>query len=97
MLTVAEVKKVAHLARLELAATEIETLASQLSSILDYVEQLNELDVTDILPTTRAIEVSNVTRTDALNPFPNRAGLLALAPEAEDEFFRVPKILAEAE
>ncbi|AFY59303.1 glutamyl-tRNA(Gln) and/or aspartyl-tRNA(Asn) amidotransferase, C subunit [Synechococcus sp. PCC 6312] len=97
MLTDADVKKVAHLARLDLADSEIATLTTQLSAILDYVQQLDELEVSNIAPTTRAIEVSNVTRVDQLNPFPNRPGLLAIAPEAEDEFFRVPKILADAE
>lgn len=97
MLTNADVKKVAHLARLDLSEAEITTMAGQLSAILDYVQQLDKLDVSDIAPTTRAIEVSNVTRADQLTPFPNRPGLLEIAPEAESEFFRVPKILADAE
>ncbi len=97
MLTADDVKKVAHLARLDLSESEIATMTTQLGAILDYVQQLDALDVTDVVPTTRAIEVSNVTRLDQLQPFANRPGLLAIAPEAEDEFFRVPKILADAE
>ncbi|WJI25693.1 Asp-tRNA(Asn)/Glu-tRNA(Gln) amidotransferase subunit GatC [Thermosynechococcus sp. QKsg1] len=93
VITAEDVRKVAHLARLALEESEIEALTQQLDSILDYVNQLSELDVTDIPPTTRAIEVSNVTRPDVLEPWPNREDLLAIAPDREDDFFRVPKIM----
>lgn len=93
VITAEDVRKVAHLARLAIDESEIEALTQQLDSILDYVNQLSELDVTDILPTTRAIEVSNVTHPDVLEPWPNREDLLAIAPDREDDFFRVPKIM----
>ena len=51
------VRKVAHLARLELTADEEQQFSGQLSSILDYFEQLSELDTEDVPPTTRAIDV----------------------------------------
>ncbi len=89
-----QVQKVAHLARLELTPTEEEQLTTQLSSILDYFEQLSELDTTNVSPTTRAIDVSNVTRPDALQPFGDREAILNSAPDREDEFFKVPQILA---
>ncbi|MEB3293625.1 MAG: Asp-tRNA(Asn)/Glu-tRNA(Gln) amidotransferase subunit GatC [Synechococcales bacterium] len=88
-----QVHKVANLARLELTAAEEEQFASQLSGILDYVELLNELDVQDVLPTTRAIDVSNVTRVDQRQVYENREGILACAPDREEDFFRVPKIV----
>jgi aspartyl-tRNA(Asn)/glutamyl-tRNA(Gln) amidotransferase subunit C len=87
------VKKVAHLARLELTLDEEEKFTTQLGDILDYVAQLNELDVSNIVPTTRAIDVSNVTRDDKLEIYPDRGEILSNAPEQEGEFFRVPKIL----
>jgi aspartyl-tRNA(Asn)/glutamyl-tRNA(Gln) amidotransferase subunit C len=87
------VRKVANLARLELTADEEAKFTTQLGSILDYVEQLNELDVTNVQPTTRAIDVSNVTREDILQPYPERNGILNSAPQQEGDFFRVPKIL----
>lgn len=90
-----QVRKVAHLARLELAAEEEAQFTTQLNSILDYFEQLSELDTEDVLPTTRAIDVSNITRPDALKEFPEREDLLQAAPDREDEFFKVPKILGE--
>jgi aspartyl-tRNA(Asn)/glutamyl-tRNA(Gln) amidotransferase subunit C len=94
MLDQAQVQKVAHLARLDLSPQEVEKFTSQLGSILDYVEQLSELDVTDVAPTTRAIDVSNVLRADQLTPFPARAEILAVAPDSDGDFVRVPKIVA---
>ncbi|MBD2196693.1 MULTISPECIES: Asp-tRNA(Asn)/Glu-tRNA(Gln) amidotransferase subunit GatC [Calothrix] len=87
------VRKVALLARLELQPEEEEKFTTQLGSILDYIEQLNELDVSDVQPTTRAIDVSNVTREDELKPYPDREAILQGAPEQEGDFFKVPKIL----
>lgn len=88
-----QVRKVAHLARLELTPQEEELFTTQLGSILDYFEQLNELDVEKVQPTTRAIDVSNVTRPDQLQPYPNREEILQAAPEQEGEYFKVPKII----
>lgn len=91
-----QVRKVAHLARLELTPQEEEQFTSELGSILDYFEQLSELDVTDVPPTTRAIDVSNVTRLDQLQDVSDRNSILDSAPEQEGDFFKVPKILNEA-
>ena len=88
-----QVRKVANLARLELTADEETQFTTQLGSILDYIEQLNQLDVTNIAPTTRAIDVSNVTREDILQPYTDREAILNSAPQQEGDFFRVPKIL----
>ncbi|HIK37152.1 MAG: Asp-tRNA(Asn)/Glu-tRNA(Gln) amidotransferase subunit GatC [Geminocystis sp.] len=92
-LSEAEVRKVANLARLQLTEAEEKQFARQLSDILDYFQQLQELDTEGVEPTTRAIEVSNVTREDLHIPYGNREELLNLAPIREDEFFQVPKIL----
>ncbi len=88
-----QVHKVANLARLELTPEEEEQFTTQLGNILDYIEQLNELDVSNVPPTTRAIDVSNITRKDELQPYPDRESILNSAPEQEGEFFKVPKIL----
>jgi aspartyl-tRNA(Asn)/glutamyl-tRNA(Gln) amidotransferase subunit C len=88
-----QVHKVANLARLELTPEEEEKFTTQLGSILEYIEQLSELDVADVPPTTRAIDVSNITREDILKPYTNREGILNSAPEQEGDFFKVPKIL----
>jgi aspartyl-tRNA(Asn)/glutamyl-tRNA(Gln) amidotransferase subunit C len=88
-----QVHKVAHLARLELNAEEEERFTTQLSSILEYFEQLSELDTTDVEPTARAIDVTNVTRPDALQSYGDREQILDRAPEREGEFFKVPQIM----
>jgi len=90
-----EVRKVANLARLDLAEATIATYTSQLERILDYVAHLEQVDTEGVPPTTRAVEVVNVTRDDTVNPTPVREELLNLAPEREGDFLRVPKILAD--
>lgn len=94
MIDQAQVHKVAHLARLALTEAEESQFATQLSDILDYVDQLSELDVQDVLPTTRAIDVSNITRADQSQVYPEREAILAGAPEQEGDFFRVPQIIS---
>ncbi|MEO1685759.1 MAG: Asp-tRNA(Asn)/Glu-tRNA(Gln) amidotransferase subunit GatC [Cyanobacteria bacterium J06631_12] len=93
MIDIEQVRKVANLARLELSEAEETKFTEQLNGILEYVQQLNELDTDDVPPTTRAIEVSNITRPDRLETFTNREAILDSAPEREDDFFKVPKIL----
>ena len=88
-----EVKKVANLARLHITEKEEEEFAPQLNAILDYFEQLKELDTENVQPTTRAIELSNITREDKQKTYEDRESLLNSAPEREEDFFRVPKIL----
>lgn len=89
-----QVRKIAHLARLDITPEEEEQFASQLSSILEYAEQLSELDTTDVTPTTRAIELSNITRPDTTFLYGSREALLKESPEPEGEFFKVPQILS---
>jgi aspartyl-tRNA(Asn)/glutamyl-tRNA(Gln) amidotransferase subunit C len=86
-ITADDVRKVAQLARLDLPEERIATYTGQLERILDYVAHLQ--------PTTRAVEVVNVTREDRVEPTPVREELLDLAPQREGDFFRVPKILGD--
>lgn len=95
MIDIDQVRKVANLARLELSESEQAQFTDQLNGILEYVQQLDELDTTDVPPTTRAIEVSNITRPDRLEVFGDRESILESAPDREENFFRVPKILGE--
>ncbi|MCT7958545.1 Asp-tRNA(Asn)/Glu-tRNA(Gln) amidotransferase subunit GatC [Laspinema palackyanum] len=88
-----QIRKVAHLARLELTEAEEEQFTTQVGSILEYFEQLSELDTENIKPTTRAIDVSNVTRPDELQPFTDLQSIMNAAPDVEGEYFKVPKIL----
>ncbi|WP_008313824.1 Asp-tRNA(Asn)/Glu-tRNA(Gln) amidotransferase subunit GatC [Leptolyngbya sp. PCC 6406] len=93
MIDLDQVRKVASLARLDLTTIEEAQFTTQLNSILDYVEQLSELDTTDVPPTTRAIETRNITRPDELESFRDRESLLENAPDREANYFKVPKIL----
>ncbi len=93
MIDQSQVHKVAVLARLDLTPAEEAQFTTQLGGILDYIEQLNELDVSGVEPTTRAIDVSNITRDDTLQPYTERDRILAVAPDPDGDFFRVPKIM----
>ena len=92
-ITKEEVKKVAHLARLELNKDEINNHAEQLQKILEYVKQLEKIDTNDIPCTTRAIEVVNVFRKDEKQNSDCTEELLDLGPSKEDKYFKVPKIM----
>ena len=94
-ITKEEVKKVAHLARLELNENEINNHAEQLEKILEYIKQLEEIDTNEVPCTTRAIEVVNVFRKDKKQNSDCKEELLDLAPSRENEYFKVPKILNE--
>ena len=90
-----DVRKVAKLARLDLPEDKIATYTDQLESILKYVGHLEQVDTTGVPETTRAVEVTNVTRQDCVSPTPVREDILSQAPQREGNFYRVPKILAE--
>ena len=94
-ITKEEVKKVAHLARLELNENEINNHAEQLEKILDYIRQLEKINTDDVSCTTRAIEVVNVFRKDEKKNSDCNEELLNLGPSREDKFFKVPKIINE--
>ena len=91
-------KDVAHLARLaRLAVTdeELDLFAGQLAAVLDAVAQVGEALVDDVAPTTHAVPMTNVFRPDAARPSLPREAVLAGAPAAEEDRFRVPRILQE--
>ena len=88
-----EVKKVAHLDRLELNEDEINKHAEQLEKILEYIKQLEKIDTYDVPCTTRAIEVINVFRKDEKKNYDSTEELLDLGPSKEEKYFKVPKIL----
>ena len=90
-----EVKKVAHLARLELNEHEINNHVEQLEKILEYIKQLEKIDTDSVLSTTRAIEVINVFRKDERKNSDCIEKLLELGPSREDKYFKVPKIISE--
>jgi aspartyl-tRNA(Asn)/glutamyl-tRNA(Gln) amidotransferase subunit C len=88
-----EVEHIANLARLELSEDEIAQLEIDLSRILEYVEQLNELDTSDVAPTAHVVAQGDVLREDVTRPSLPPEEVLANAPEAEEGFFRVHAVL----
>lgn len=88
-----DVKHIAHLARLRLSEEEKEKFGVQLSSILTYVEKLNELDTSGVEPTSHVLAIGNVMREDALRPSLSTDEALRNAPDRADDFYRVPKII----
>jgi aspartyl-tRNA(Asn)/glutamyl-tRNA(Gln) amidotransferase subunit C len=88
-----EVEYVAALARLELSPDERRQMTEQLGRILDYIAKLNELDTTDVPPTSHVLPIRNVTRPDDVKPSMPRDEGLALAPESEDAYFAVPRVI----
>ena len=93
----ADVAKLAKLARIEMTAEELDHLSTQLGQILGAVERVSEVAKADIKPTSHAIEMANVFRKDEVKPSLTPEEALSGAPAKEDDRFRVPQILGEAE
>jgi aspartyl-tRNA(Asn)/glutamyl-tRNA(Gln) amidotransferase subunit C len=93
--TVKDVEHVASLARLSFSEDEKLKLVEQLNTILEYVDQLNELDTADVEPLSHVIELSNVFRKDELRPSLSREEALQNAPSRTEKFFKVPKVIGE--
>ena len=91
-----DVKHIARLARLKLKDKEIDYFASQLANIIDYIDQLKEVDTSDVEPTSHVLFVQNVFRKDIVSPSLKRDDVLKNAPSKEKELFKVPRIIEEA-
>jgi aspartyl-tRNA(Asn)/glutamyl-tRNA(Gln) amidotransferase subunit C len=85
-----EVLHVARLARLRLSEAELERMAGELSTILDHIAHIGELDLDDVEPTSHVVELENVLRPDEPRPSWPRERVLAAAPDAAEGGFRVP-------
>ncbi|MEL6754237.1 MAG: Asp-tRNA(Asn)/Glu-tRNA(Gln) amidotransferase subunit GatC [Pseudomonadota bacterium] len=86
-----DVKKVARLSRIAVAEERLEGLAGELNGILDWIEQLNEVDVDGVAPMTSVIETKLPQREDVVTDGNKPDEILANAPRSEDGFFVVPK------
>jgi aspartyl-tRNA(Asn)/glutamyl-tRNA(Gln) amidotransferase subunit C len=94
-ISITDVEHVAKLARLEFSQTEKEKLTCQLNTILKYIDKLNEIDTSNIEPLSQVVELNNVLRTDTTTPSLPREKTLKNAPESNDEFFKVPKVIGD--
>ncbi|MGY6557721.1 MAG: Asp-tRNA(Asn)/Glu-tRNA(Gln) amidotransferase subunit GatC [Nitritalea sp.] len=87
------IQKLAHLSRLEFDAQGVEKMKADLSQILDWMEQLNEVDTEGVEPLTTMSSEVNVLREDVLGEhLPHEEGLKN-APQRDSDYFRVPKVL----
>jgi aspartyl-tRNA(Asn)/glutamyl-tRNA(Gln) amidotransferase subunit C len=87
------VKYVAHLARIELQDKELEKLSRQLQDIVGFIDKLTKLDTKDVPPTSHILPLNNVLREDSPKLSLPREKTLANAPQKDDKFFIVPKII----
>jgi len=90
-----DVAGLARLARIELTHAELEHLAPQLDVILQSVAHVSDVAADDIPPTSHALPLTNVFRPDEVRPSLPLADVLAQAPAAEQDRFRVPRILGD--
>jgi aspartyl-tRNA(Asn)/glutamyl-tRNA(Gln) amidotransferase subunit C len=99
-----QVLRVAELAQLELREDEQQEMLRDLNAILGHVAQLNELDTRDVPPMTQvhvvtqesnagAVDAGNVLRDDSVRPSLDRAKVMAMAPETDGTYFKVPKVI----
>ncbi len=92
-ITTDEVKDIAILARLEFNEEETGQFTYHLARILDYIGKLNELDTTDVPPTSHVLPIRNVVKEDVVKPSYEREQILANAPAVEEGYFEVPKVI----
>lgn len=92
MISEEQVRHVASLARLGLTEDEIGEMGSQLDAILDSIEKIRELDLTDTPPTANPLNLSNVLRPDEPRPELSHEEALSGAPDPVDDLFAVPRI-----
>lgn len=92
-ITVEEVRYIASLARLQFTEEEENVLARDMSAILDYMTKLNELDTADVAPMSHVLDLTNVLRDDTVAIRITPEDALRSAPDADADFFRVPKVI----
>lgn len=90
-----EIQHIAKLARLELTDAELEKYGGQLSAVLNYIDQLKEVDVKDVEPTAQVTGLENVLREDELKDWDEKEieEALADAPEREERFIKVKRVI----
>lgn len=92
-LTAGDVKKIAHLARLNMSEEDIAFYTPQLSTILQFVEQMNEVDTSHIEPMANPLDLSQREREDIVTETNQRTAFQAIAPQVEAGLYLVPKVI----
>ena len=92
-ITIEQVRHVAKLSRLALDESHLQRFTEQLESILEYVAQIDKVDVSGIEPMAHALPLHNVLREDVVEPSLPLEKVLQNAPQTDGRFFKVPKII----
>jgi len=88
-----KIEHIAMLSRLRLSEEERGVFSKQISSIIEYISKLNEIDTSDVEPTSHVLQIKNVFRDDERKSSLSKDKALQNAPDRADGFFRVPKII----
>jgi aspartyl-tRNA(Asn)/glutamyl-tRNA(Gln) amidotransferase subunit C len=92
-LTLADVHRIAHLARIEITNDQAEATVAQLNDIFAMIERIGKVDTTGIAPMSHPLDGVQRLRDDAVEPQPDRADLMRNAPEQDQGLFLVPKVI----
>ena len=95
-LTIDDVKKIAHLARLNLTDTDLAFYLPQLINILHFIEQMNQADTASVEPLAHPFDISQRLRTDSITETDLRDKFQKIAPQVEAGLYLVPKVIEEA-
>lgn len=93
MLSKQEVKKISALARIGLSDKEIEKYQEDLSAVLDWIEQLKEVDVSGVEAAAHITGLKNISRKDKIADFENKKAIIKLFPESKDNYDKVKSVL----
>jgi aspartyl-tRNA(Asn)/glutamyl-tRNA(Gln) amidotransferase subunit C len=93
MLTLDQVTRIAHLARLELAAGELETMQREMNAILAMVDEMAAVDTAGVEPMAHAVEMSQRLREDRVTETDQHALFQGVAPQVEDGLYLVPRVI----
>lgn len=88
-----DVRKVAELSRIHMDDAQVAQFTKELEPILKYIDKLNELDVSDVEPTSHVLPLENVHREDVVKPLLTQEQALSIAIEKQDGGFKVPKVI----
>ena len=92
-LDINDVRKIAHLARLDIDERDLQTYASQLTRVLGFVQQLNEVDTTDITPMAHPLDMPQRLRPDVVTEKDQRELFQSIAPLVEGGLYLVPRVV----
>lgn len=93
MLSIEETKHIAALARIGATEKELEKFSTDLSAVLDWIAQLEKIDVTDVSPTARVAGAINVSREDSVIDFEKKADIVNLFPENKNNYAKVRSVM----